>query len=95
MADSSGDGEISLHEFMMVCVNQEKFLTQQRLEQIFRELDVDKNQQISLEELNQFLGRSEHLDKDQLNQAFMEVDPAGTGEINFSQFQQLIVNLLD
>ena len=28
MADSSGDGLISLNEFMMVCVNQEKFLTQ-------------------------------------------------------------------
>ena len=27
MADSSGDGLISLNEFMMVCVNQEKFLT--------------------------------------------------------------------
>lgn len=56
MADSSGDGLISLNEFMMVAVNQEKFLTQQRLEQIFRELDVDKNQRISLEELNTFLG---------------------------------------
>ena len=28
MADSSGDGLISLNEFMMVSVNQEKFLTQ-------------------------------------------------------------------
>ena len=43
MADSSGDGQISLNEFMMVCVNQEKFLTQQRLESIFREIDIDKN----------------------------------------------------
>jgi len=32
MADSSGDGLISLNEFMMVCVDQEKFLTHQRLE---------------------------------------------------------------
>ena len=43
MADSSGDGLISLNEFMMVSVNQEKFLTQQRLEAVFREIDVDKN----------------------------------------------------
>ena len=56
MADSSGDGLISLNEFMMVCVNQEKFLTQQRLESIFREIDLDKNQRVSLEELNAFLG---------------------------------------
>jgi len=86
MADSSGDGLISLNEFMMVCVNQEKFLTHQRLESIFRELDVDKNQMISLEELNMFLGKSEHMDKDQLQAAFDEVDPHRSGEINFAQF---------
>lgn len=95
MADSSGDGLISLNEFMMVCVNQEKFLTHQRLESIFRELDVDKNQRISLDELNQFLGHSEHMDKEQLQIAFDEVDPQREGEINFSQFQQLITNLLN
>jgi len=66
MAESSGDGLISLNEFMMVCVNQEKFLTQQRLEQVFQELDVDKNHRISLDELNIFLGQSEHMDKEQL-----------------------------
>ena len=55
---------------MMVCVNQEKFVTQQRLEQIFRELDIDKNERLSLEELNAFLGNSDHLDKEALAQAF-------------------------
>ena len=64
MADSSGDGVISLNEFMMVSVNQEKFLTQQRLENVFREIDVDKNQRVSMEELNSFLGQSEHMDKE-------------------------------
>ena len=94
MADSSGDGLISLNEFMMVSVNQEKFLTHQRLESIFQELDLDGNHRISMDELNQFLGRSEHLDKDQLQQAFEEVDPQGVGEIDFPAFQQLIQNLL-
>ena len=64
MADSSGDGLISLNEFMMVSVNQEKFLTQQRLEAVFREIDVDKNHRVSMEELNSFLGQSEHMDKE-------------------------------
>ena len=64
MADSSGDGLISLQEFMMVCVNQEKFTTHQNLERVFQELDVDKNEHISLDELNQFLGQSDHVDKE-------------------------------
>ena len=66
MADSDGNGNISLHEFMMTSVNQEKFLTIQRLESIFNEIDIDKNHRVSLDELNQFLGNSEHLDKDEL-----------------------------
>ena len=95
MADSSGDGLISLQEFMMVTVNQEKFLTVQKLESVFRELDVDRNQRISLEELNVFLGQSPHVDKDLLRQAFEEVAPDGQDEITFPQFQQLITNLLE
>ena len=51
---------------MMTCVDHEKFLTLQRLEQIFAELDVDKNHMISLQELDAFLGRSEHLNKESL-----------------------------
>ena len=66
MADSDGNGNISLHEFMMTSVNQEKFLTIQRLESIFNEIDIDKNHRVSLDELNQFLGNSEHLDKEEL-----------------------------
>ena len=70
MADSDGSGNISYQEFMMTCVNQEKFLTIQRLESIFHEIDLDKNHRISLEELNQFLGTSKHLDKKDLAQQF-------------------------
>ena len=56
---------------------------------------MDKNEQISLEELNLFLAQSEHVDKEQLAMAFQEVDPQRSGEINFAQFQQLITNLLN
>ena len=94
MADSDGNGNISLNEFMMTCVNNEKFLTIQRLESIFNEIDIDKNQRVSLEELNTFLGSSKHLDKEALAQAFEAVDMDGQGEIDFAQFQKLINNLL-
>ena len=90
MADNDGNGNISLQEFMMTCVNNEKFLTIQRLESIFHEIDIDKNSRISLEELSQFLGTSKHLDKEALAQQFEAVDPEGVGEISFEQFQKLI-----
>lgn len=35
MADQNNDGEISYSEFMMTSVNREKFLTMEKLENIF------------------------------------------------------------
>lgn len=94
MMDSDGNGLISLNEFMLTAVNQEKFLTIQRLESIFSEIDIDKNQRLSLEELNTYLGSSSHLDKEALAHAFAQVDPHGVGEITFQQFQKLIQHIL-
>ena len=52
MADASEDGLIGYSEFMLTCVNTEKFQTHNKLEAIFNELDIDKNNRISLDELN-------------------------------------------
>jgi len=35
------------------------------------------------------------MDKEQLQLAFEDVDPMGSGEIDFNQFQKLITNLLN
>lgn len=78
----------------MTCVDREKFLTLEKLEAIFGELDVDGSHTISLEELSQFLGNSDHVDKEALAEAFANVDPKGKGEISFGQFKLLIRNLL-
>ena len=74
MADASEDGLIGYSEFMLTCVNTEKFQTVTKLEAVFNELDIDKNNMISLNELNQFLGSSEHMDKEVLAEAFASVD---------------------
>lgn len=70
MADQNGDGGISFSEFLMTSVNREKFLTMEKLENIFSEIDVDGNHMLSFEELNSFLGRSEHLPTEELMKAF-------------------------
>lgn len=54
----------------MTSVNREKFLTMDKLENIFSEIDADGNHMLSIEELNSFLGRSEHLPSEELMQAF-------------------------
>jgi len=58
MADSSQDGVINYSEFMMTAVNREKFLTQERIEAVFNEIDLDGNNAVSLDELMSFLNTS-------------------------------------
>lgn len=91
MADSGADGVINYSEFMMTAVNREKFLTIERLEALFNEMDIDGNNMVSLEELKYFLGQSEAMmENESLEQAFASVDPEGKGEISFDQFKVLI-----
>ncbi len=61
MADQNSDGGISYSEFMMTSVNREKFLTMEKLEGIFNEIDIDHNHMLTFDELNSFFGRSESL----------------------------------
>lgn len=58
MADSSQDGVINYSEFMMTAVNREKFLTHERIEAVFNEIDIDHNNAVSLDELMTFLNTS-------------------------------------
>ena len=95
MADSGGDGVINYSEFMLTAVNREKFLTIERLEALFNEMDIDGNNAVSLEELKYFLGQSENMDTQALEAAFESVDPEGVGEISFDQFKNLINDLLE
>jgi hypothetical protein len=46
---------------MMTSVNREKFLTMEKLEGIFNEIDIDHNHMLTFDELNSFFGRSESL----------------------------------
>lgn len=50
----------------MTSVNRQKFLTMEKLENIFNEIDADGNNMLSFEELNSFLGRSEALPREEL-----------------------------
>jgi len=54
----------------MTAVNREKFLSIEKLETIFQEIDVDGNNMLSFEEFNKFLGRSKHLPTEELMHAF-------------------------
>jgi len=41
MADANGDGKLSYSEWMMTAVSRDKFLSAEKLEGVFSELDAD------------------------------------------------------
>jgi calcium-dependent protein kinase len=49
--DIDGDGEINYSEFLMASLNQNAFLSSERLEAAFRMFDIDGNGEISIQEL--------------------------------------------
>lgn len=75
MADTE-DGRIGYSEFVMTTVDRAKFITMDKLEALFAELDIDGNQKISFEEIKQMFGASEErIPIEALEEAFAEVDP--------------------
>ena len=58
MADANGDGKLSYSEWMMTAVSRDKFLSAEKLEGVFSELDADGDKMISLAELTILLGAS-------------------------------------
>jgi calcium-dependent protein kinase len=97
MADTNGDGKLSYSEWMMTALNRDKFLSSEKLEGIFSELDADGNNMISLDELNVILGASEETDSQtasMLAQAFADIDTKGNGEITFNQFKDLMLQIM-
>jgi Ca2+-binding EF-hand superfamily protein len=80
----------------MTCVDRAKFMTLEKVEALFSELDTDGNQMISFDEIKQILGQAdERISLEALKEAFMEVDTNRNGEISFTQFKQFIENLLN
>jgi len=48
--DSNGSGEIDYTEFLVACVNKEKLLSKKNVSLAFKQLDIDKDGYITVEE---------------------------------------------
>ena len=59
MADSNGDGLLSYSEWMMTAVNRDNFMSVEKLEGIFSQLDTDGNNHLSMDELVVLMGSAQ------------------------------------
>ena len=88
--DANGSGEIDYSEWIVATINKEKLLSKDKLKAAFQLFDRDGSGAISAEEVKQILSRGQKIDERVWLDVISEVDIDGNGEIDFSEFTQMM-----
>ncbi|KAK9766440.1 hypothetical protein K7432_004463 [Basidiobolus ranarum] len=95
-ADATGDGVIDFHEFMNMAVSKMKKHrgNMMKMRDAFLSFDKDGDGVIDPQELKSVLEHyGEHIDDDEIQRMFNEVDIDGNGYIEFDEFVKLMKSL--
>ena len=92
--DVNGSGFIDYTEFIMASTEKEVLLSKQNLEDAFKAFDFDKSGKISAAELKQLFGGIDgNLTEAEWADLIREVDSNGDGEIDISEFKDMMFKL--
>ena len=92
--DANGSGEIDYSEWIVATINKEKLLSKDKLKAAFQLFDRDGSGAISAEEVKQILSRGQKIDERVWRDVIGEVDIDGNGEIDFSEFTQMMQKII-
>ncbi|CAD8067892.1 unnamed protein product [Paramecium primaurelia] len=87
--DTNLSGKIDYTEFIIVCLQQQRMLTEEKIKQAFKILDMDGNNFISKDEFQQVM---EGVDDILWNEFLEECDEDKDGKISEEEFIQIIMN---
>lgn len=93
--DSNQSGAIDYTEFVVASIDREKLLTRNRIEACFRLFDKDKSGTISKQELNIMFGGNNKIEDGVWVDLIREVDINGDGEIEFSEFKDMLIKMIN
>lgn len=92
--DKDGNGVLDYSEFLAASCNKHALINEQNLKMAFDMLDVDKNGQITKQELRQVF-ETRSLKEEILWELVMrEVDKNGNGSIDYEEFKEVMEKLL-
>ena len=83
--DTNNSQSIEYTEFISAAIEKNEFLKEEKLIDVFKILDKDKNGKISKNELKKALN-DEDIDEEELNQFIINFDLNGDGEIDYEEF---------
>ncbi|KAF8821295.1 calcium-dependent protein kinase CDPK3 [Cardiosporidium cionae] len=90
--DFDNNGAIDYSEFLTVAMDRSRLLSRERLERAFKMFDVDNSGKISSAELATLFGVTD-IKSDTWNDILNGVDQNKDGEIDFDEFQQMLMKL--
>lgn len=90
-ADGDGNGFIDYTEFLKATLDQKTVMSSENLRAAFDVFDKDGSGKISTQELKRILEGGAQADKNIWNMIVNEVDLNGDGEIDFTEFQSIIL----
>lgn len=83
--DTNNSQKIEYTEFISAAIENNEFLKEEKLYDVFKILDKDKNGKISKSELKKALN-DEDIDEEELNKFIIKFDLNGDGEIDYDEF---------
>ena len=94
LVDADHSKEIDFSEFVTATANRKILLKDEKLKQAFDYFDKDKSGSIGMDEIKQILGGDQNLSDNVWKQVVQEVDEDGNGEIDYQEFQKMMVQML-
>lgn len=94
-ADVDGSGEIDYSEWIVATIDKRKLLTEEKLRAAFSLFDRDGGGSISAMEVKDVLCSGQEISDEVWHRVVQEVDADGNGEIDFTEFQDMMQNMLE
>ena len=93
--DADNNGRINYTEFLMVAMNQEQMLTNQRLEAAFRMFDKNGDNEVSVDEIKIMFEHIKSVDEKMILRAMNEVDRKNKTSLKFNEFKIMMEKLFE
>ncbi|OMJ82598.1 hypothetical protein SteCoe_16644 [Stentor coeruleus] len=92
--DSNNSGFIDYSEFLIASAQKDVLLSKNNLDNAFKAFDSDGSGKISAAELKELLGNGGYGNDPLWNELIREVDQNGDGEIDLSEFKEMMMKLI-